>query len=164
MEDDSLVVDKASKGLKWVIVRIMNAAPKDDPPKPATPYQMTQKGCTFSPHVAIVAPKTDLLILNPDKIMHNIHTQPYDSEDKPLNQATQTDLIYKAAWLNDPDLISIQCDMHNWMHGFILCHDPRYCAVSGADGTFEIKDLPAGKYKVNIYHEKFGELLEEGND
>ncbi len=153
--DESLVVDKATKGLKWAIIRIQDAKPKDEAPK-APAYQLDQKGCAFSPHVVVVPPGTDLSILNPDKIMHNIHTLPYDSEDPPQNSATRENLTYKAKWLKDPDLIQITCDIHKWMKGFIVCHDPRYCAVSGADGTFEIKNLPAGKYKVNIWHEKCG--------
>jgi hypothetical protein len=30
-------------------------------------------------------------------------------------------------------------------------------AVSGADGTFEIKDVPPGTYTVTAWHEKLGE-------
>jgi hypothetical protein len=161
VQDESLVVDKASKGLKWTIIRIMNANPKDDPPRATTPYALTQKGCTFMPHVVIVPPNTDLEILNPDKILHNIHTTPYDSNDPQQNPAVATDFTYKAAWLKEADLIKIECNIHPWMKGHILCHDPRYCAVTGADGTFEIKNLPSGKYKLNVWHEKFGNYLKK---
>jgi len=158
--DENLVVDKATKGLKWAIIRIQNAKPKDAPPK-AEKYQLDQKSCTFTPHVVIVPPETDLTVLNPDKIMHNIHTYPFDSEDASQNTATLTDLTYKAKWLKDADLIEVKCDIHTWMHGYIVCHDPRYCAVSGADGTFEIKNLPPGKYKLNVWHEKFGNYMKK---
>ena len=159
--DESMVVDKATKGLKWAIIRIMDAKPKDAPPAPEKPYSIDQQGCTFTPHVVVVAPGTDLEILNPDKILHNIHTLPYDSEDPAQNTAAQDKLTYKAKWLKDPDLIELKCDVHGWMKGFIVCHDPRYCAISGADGKFEIKNVPAGKYKVNIYHESFGNYMKK---
>ncbi|HZD94660.1 MAG TPA: DUF2012 domain-containing protein [Candidatus Sulfotelmatobacter sp.] len=32
-----------------------------------------------------------------------------------------------------------------------------YFAVSGTDGTFEIKNLPPGEYTLAAVHEKFGE-------
>ncbi len=159
--DESLVVDKATKGLKWAIIRIKDAKPKDPLPKPEKPFEIDQHGCTFTPHVVIVPPGTDLEVLNPDKILHNIHTLPYDSEDPPQNTAAQGQLTYKGKWLKDEDLIELKCDIHGWMKGFIVCHDPRYCAVSGADGTFEIKNLPAGKYKVNVFHESFGNYMKK---
>ncbi len=157
--DESLVVDKATRGLKWAIIRIMGVEPKDAPPTPAKPYQIDQKGCAFSPHVVIVPPNTDLGILNPDKVLHNIHTLPYDSNDPPQNIAAQGPIVYKAKWLKEPDLIEIKCDIHGWMKGLIVCHAPRYCAVTGTDGTFEIKHLAPGVYKVNVFHESFGNYM-----
>lgn len=154
--DESLVVDPATKGLKWAIIRIMDAKPKDAPPKPAKPYELDQKGCTFTPHVVIVPPETDLEILNPDKILHNVHTSPFDSADPVQNPAAADKMTYKAKWLKEPDLIAVTCNIHGWMKGYICCHDPRYCAVTAADGTFEIKNLPAGKYQVNVWQESFG--------
>jgi plastocyanin len=156
--DESLVVDKATKGLKWAIIRL---TPPDAVKMPALPKadksaEIDQQGCTFTPHVIVVPPGTPFDILNPDKITHNIHTLPYDSEDPSKNFAVSDKSIYKGEWLKDADLIEIKCDIHNWMKGFIVCHDPRLCALSAADGTFEIKNLPAGKYKANIFHEKFG--------
>jgi plastocyanin len=157
--DESLVVDAANNGLKWTIVRIVDAQPKDAAPKPEQAPELDQKGCTFSPHVLVVPPNTDLTILNPDKMMHNVHTVPYDFLNLPQNFAispNQPSATYKAKWLESPELIEFRCDIHTWMKGFVVVHDPRYCAVTGADGSFEIKNLPAGKYKLNIWHEKFG--------
>ncbi|MEI6236101.1 MAG: hypothetical protein WCT04_23850 [Planctomycetota bacterium] len=158
--DESLIVDPATSGLKWVVIRIMDITPKNAPPlEPA--YTLTQKGCRFSPHIVTVPPGVDLNILNPDGILHNIHTTPYDSNDPAQNFAVTKDALYKGQWLKEPDLIEVKCDVHGWMKAFILCHDPRYCAISDTDGTFEIKSLPPGKYKVNIWHESFGNYLKQ---
>ena len=157
--DESLVVDKASGGLKWVMVRILDVKTKDAPPKPAVPIQISQKGCTFTPHVIVVPPETDLEILNPDAILHNIHTTAYDFANPSQNTVhspTEPKKIYKAMWLKEPEIIEIKCDIHFWMKGFIVVHDPRFCAVTGADGAFEIKNVPPGKYSVEVFHEKLG--------
>jgi len=37
------------------------------------------------------------------------------------------------------------------MKGFFVVHDPRFCAVTGADGVFEIKNIPPGTYKGTIF-------------
>ncbi len=140
--DESLVVDKATGGLKWAIVRIMDAKAKDAPPKPAGPVQIDQKGCVFSPHVIVVPPETDLEVLNPDAILHNVHSTAYDFANPSQNfvaSPTESKIVYKAQWLKEPEIIEIKCDIHSWMNGFIVVHDPRYCAVTGVDGSFEIK-------------------------
>jgi len=52
----------------------------------------------------------------------------------------------------------VGCDVHPWMKAYHLAVDHPFAAVSAADGTFEIKDLPAGKHEFKVWHEKGGEL------
>jgi len=59
----------------------------------------------------------------------------------PPTPPPQSDFVYKAKWIKDPDIIEIKCDMHGWMKGFIVVHDARYCAVTGAEARLKIKDL-----------------------
>ena len=42
------------------------------------------------------------------------------------------------------------------MKGYVLPRDNPYFAVSGADGKFEIKDLPVGKLEFQVWQEKAG--------
>ncbi|GJL80355.1 MAG: hypothetical protein NPINA01_33440 [Nitrospinaceae bacterium] len=55
----------------------------------------------------------------------------------------------------------LQCDQHNFMEadGRIVWNP--YYAVSGADGTFKIDGIPAGKYKVTAWHPYAGESTQE---
>lgn len=157
--DESLVVDPKTNGIKWTIVRILDAELKDAPPKPATPPQIDQKGCVFSPHVLVVAPGTDLEVLNPDAINHNFKTIGMDfisPERNPLIPGSMAKYVYPGKDLTSLEVVQATCSIHGWMKAFIVVHDPRTCAVTGADGSFEIKYLPSGKYKLNIWHEKLG--------
>jgi len=49
--------------------------------------------------------------------------------------------------------VAFQCNIHTWMNanGFVLNHP--YVAVTDKDGKFEIKNLPAGKVKLYVFHE-----------
>src|SRR5436190_1641079 len=112
--DDSLVVDPKTKGIQWVIVRIMNATPKDAPPKPAHAPTINQKDYKYTPHVLIVPPNTDIEILNPDKSFNNFHSLPFYSDNPQNNfgmQPHQEKVTYKAEWLKDPDIIQFRSDM-----------------------------------------------------
>ena len=46
----------------------------------------------------------------------------------------------------------LQCDQHEFMQGFFLPVSSPYFAVVKDDGSFEIKDVPAGKHKVVAWH------------
>ena len=46
----------------------------------------------------------------------------------------------------------LQCDQHEFMQGFFLPVSNPYYAVVKDDGSFEIKDVPAGKHKVVAWH------------
>ncbi len=152
--NEDLVVDEKTKGIKWVIARLM-IEPKDAPPKAEKKAQITQKGCTFAPHTIIVAPGEDVEVLNPDGIAHNVHTTGYDFLNPPLNvmcgAADTSKDIKGPKYLKDAEIVKLECNIHPWMKGFIVVHDPRYAALTGDDGKFEIKNVPPGKYKMNLY-------------
>ena len=110
-----------------------------------------------SPGALVVSPGGDIEVLNPDKIGHNIHLVPLDLLNKSINTmmgAADEKLVLKGEkYFTDPEVIRIQCDIHPWMNCYVAVHDPRYASVSGADGAFEIKNIPSGRYEMVISHE-----------
>ena len=165
VDNDTLIVDPTTKAIKWSIIRLM-IEPKDAPPKAAKLAQLDQKGCHFEPHVVVSAPGEDVEFLNGDGspgnmgAIHNIHSMGYDFVNKEFNQAHQpgaSKIMKGSVYFKDPEIVQINCNMHGWMKSFVVVHDPRYCAVTGADGKFEIKNVPPGKYKINVMQESCGE-------
>jgi hypothetical protein len=53
-------------------------------------------------------------------------------------------------------MIEIKCDIHPWMRAYLGAFDHPYFALSGADGSFTLKNLPPGEYTVEAWHERFG--------
>ena len=54
------------------------------------------------------------------------------------------------------------CDIHGWMGGRIGVFNHPYFALTKDDGTFEIKNAPAGSFKIFLQHEKVGWLHKGG--
>jgi len=53
-----------------------------------------------------------------------------------------------------PAPMEISCQFHTWMNGWILFFDNPYHAVTKADGSFEIKNVPIGTdLTVVAWHE-----------
>jgi hypothetical protein len=73
--------------------------------------------------------------------------------------------------------LTIKCNIHPWMDGYLRVIDTPYYDISKSDtldgkdkveksdakfGTYEIKNLPAGKVRVIVWHEKCGYLNKDG--
>jgi hypothetical protein len=54
----------------------------------------------------------------------------------------------------------VSCNIHPWMKGWLLVRDDPYMAVSAADGTFEIKNIPVGQHEFQFWQEAAGFLKE----
>ena len=59
-------------------------------------------------------------------------------------------------FFSKPGMVKITCDVHNWMVGYVAVSKHPYITVTGYSGKFEISDVPAGKYKIKVWHEKLG--------
>src|SRR5262249_25020073 len=54
---------------------------------------------------------------------------------------------------------SYSCSIHTWMKGWIGTFSHPYFAVTDADGNFEIKNAPAGKFRLMVWQEKVGWVI-----
>jgi hypothetical protein len=53
-------------------------------------------------------------------------------------------------------MIPFICNVHPWMKSYVGVVEHPFFSVSGDNGQFEIKDLPAGTYVIEAWHEKLG--------
>lgn len=139
----------------------LRKAPKAGESVAAGDVIFDQKSCVFKPHALVVPVGKTVRVLNSDSVAHNTHTNgkkttSFNSIVKP-NDTVGVQLIYKQA---EQEPISVVCDIHSWMRAYHLPIDHPFATVSAEDGTFEIKDLPAGKHEFKVWHEAGG-LLEK---
>ena len=120
---------------------------------------LTNKECRFEPHVVVVRLSQKLMLKNDDPTGHNTNVQPfYSPAINPILAAGSDPLKHKLA---KPEVrpVKVGCNIHTWMGAWLIVRTDPYAAVSGGDGTFEIKDLPAGKeLEFGLWHEKAGYL------
>ena len=57
--------------------------------------------------------------------------------------------------------IQMRCDVHFWMKGYVHVLANPYFAITGDDGSFTIKDLPAGTYTLELWHETLGTQMQQ---
>ena len=120
---------------------------------------LDQNGCEYQPHVLAVPAGADVTILNPDKVLHNIHT--YSKINKPMNRAQPKFKKKLKVKFDKPEVMEVKCDVHGWMSAWIFVAGNPYYSVTGEDGAFSLTDVPAGKYKVEVWHETLGKQSAE---
>lgn len=126
----------------------------------ATNPVFDQKTCEFHPHVLAFPAGSTIDILNSDGILHNIHTT--STANPPTNQAQPKFKPKIQLKVEKPEWpIKVVCDAHGWMSAYWISQEHPYYAVTGADGSFKIADLPPGDYDVEIWHEKLGKKTEK---
>jgi hypothetical protein len=122
-------------------------------PAPAEPVLLDQNGCDYHPHMVAMMAGQKLKIRNSDDTLHNIHPRPQVNQEFNQGQAKKGMEMQKL--FDKPEmLIPVGCDVHPWMRAFISVLSNPYFAVTGEDGTFEIKGLPAGEYEIEAAHGK----------
>ena len=156
---DEEIAAGAGGGLKNVVVRIAKGV-SNPPPPPGTPAVVDQNGCRYVPRVQVVQAGQSLEIRNSDSTLHNVHT--YKGTATLFNQAhIQGMAPIKKKFPTVGDVVRFKCDVHPWITAYVLVTDNPYYAVSGEDGSFTIADVPAGKYTVEIWHERLGTQTKE---
>ena len=155
---EDLVVNQ-SGGIKNVVVTLTNIT-KGKPMLVEDYAILEQKECTYRPHVSVVAVGQPLKVQNSDGILHNVHS--HSVKNPPVNLAqpgSVKELEIKP--YTTPELIKFSCDVHGWMSAYVWVTDHPYAVVSRDGGSYEIPDIPPGKYKVKFWHETLGEQVQE---
>jgi hypothetical protein len=154
--DESLIVDKDTKGIANVFIYLAKAPEgyKHVPPKDAAVFD--QKACKFFPHAMIVQLGQDVKVLSGDDCLHNTHctttTFQFNEAVKP-NDRVGLKLTYPKTFRTP---VPVTCDLHPWMKAYHLVVDHPFAAITDAKGNFEIPNLPAGKYEFVIFQESSG--------
>ena len=154
--DESLLVNSAAgNGVANVFVYLRKAPKGTKSPVPDGPVVMDQKDCIFLPHAMLVRVGQTVLVKSDDAVSHNVHTFPLrntglNSLVAP-NDRVGLKLIYQRS---EPIPLQVTCDVHTWMRSYHLVLDHPFMAVTDSEGRFEIKDLPVGKHKFRIWHER----------
>jgi hypothetical protein len=117
---------------------------------------MDQKGCWFEPRVLGIQTGQEFEVTNSDPVTHNIHPRAHVNREWNQSQAQGTAPLERK--FGYPEImIRVKCNIHSWMHAWIGVVDNPYFAVTGSDGTFELKNIPPGEYIIGTWQEALGE-------
>jgi hypothetical protein len=118
------------------------------------PTSLDNNGCLFVPHAIALRKGQTLVVKNSDPVGHNTNISVFSfNQIIPANGEVKITANAEGSLPQD-----VTCNIHPWMKGKVLCQNHPYMAITGEDGTFEIKNIPAGEREFQFWHEAAGYL------
>jgi plastocyanin len=145
-----LYVDR-SGGVRYAVLFLPDWQPGGD--RPSGTVVMNQRNFIFQPQVIAIRAGQTVRFTNDDPANHNVRTQ----DSNPAN----TFSINMGSGRIEPDThrfaptgvgrpLQLSCDIHPWMAAWVYVFDHQNFAVTNADGTFRIDNVPVGRHRIAV--------------
>jgi len=105
----------------------------------------------YAPHVVVVPVGSTVRFPNHDPFNHNVFS---------LSEPNTFDLgLYgrgeaKSQTFANPGLVRVYCNVHPRMVAYVLVMANRLYAQPGQDGSFVIENVPPGRHRLHVWHER----------
>ncbi len=136
-----------------VVAEPLAGAPK---PQPGQKAVMDQRNLAFVPAVLVVQTGTAVDFPNSDQVRHQVYSF---SEAKTFQLGLYAGGAHDPVVFNRAGLVTLGCNIHDSMVGYIYVTDSPWYGRTGADGTLRLHDLPAGEYTVRVWHQLLDESV-----
>jgi len=123
---------------------------------PAAPVVIEQKGEEFHPYVTPVVAGTRISFPNHDTVQHHVYSlSPAKRFEIPLYRGESKEAIL----FDRPGIITLGCNIHDWMAAYVVVLATPYYAKSDATGSAAIAGLPPGRYELAVWHPRHPDEL-----
>ena len=168
------------RGLKDTVVLLIDATKG----KPFTfePPTIEARDCRFLPFVSVVKDRSEVNVVNLDPVFHDI--QAYETSHLgprvlfntplPMNPHHKRNVGADShehlagqpmkeviRMTKDRRIFVMQCGFHAYMESWGMAVDNPYFAITQADGTFLLGDVPPGDYTLMAWHPGVGTTMEK---
>jgi plastocyanin len=119
-------------------------------PRAARVRALLQKDKRFIPHVLAVPLGATVEFRNDDDFFHNVFSisKPNDFDLGFYKSGASREQVFAA-----PGPVSLLCNIHTSMNGWVYVSDSPWFGQADVQGRFTVKNVPPGKYVVEVWHE-----------
>lgn len=149
---EDMIISPENRGIRNVIVALADVPEKKVPTLAPERLVVDNTDCRFAPHASVLTVGSTIEAVNSDPVLHTTHL--YGAVEANISLPIKGSRTTRA--VHRPGMIIIKCDIHGWMQGFIRVDPHPFHAVTAADGSFQIFNIPAGTYTLEVWHEKLG--------
>lgn len=116
-----------------------------------------QQGLQFVPRVQAMTVGQRLRFTNADSERHTVHvvTPGFDFNESMAPGEPRE-------WVPEkPGVVRLACDIHSHMRGYVVVSASPWVRVCTREGAFRLRDVPEGRYVLNVWHEMGDPLRRE---
>jgi len=122
---------------------------------PARLHEIMQQDEEFTPFVTVVQAGSTVVFPNRDKVQHHVYSLSKARKfELPLYNPGQAERLV----FDQPGLITLGCNIHDWMLAYLVVVATPYYAQTGAPGSVTVA-APPGRYRLEIWHPRLATLL-----
>jgi plastocyanin len=121
------------------------------PPRPRTRSHaaIEQRDREFIPWMTVVQTGTSVDFPNNDTVRHHVYSF---SEPKRFEIKLYAGKPGQPIVFDKPGQVDIGCNIHDWMEAHVLVVETPYFARTDADGRATVAGVPAGRYRLRVWH------------
>jgi plastocyanin len=105
----------------------------------------------YAPHVVVVPIGSTVRFPNHDPFNHNVFSV---SEPNAFDLGLYGRGETKSQTFARPGLVRVYCNVHPRMVAYVLVMANRLYAQPGQDGSFTIENVPSGRHRLHVWHER----------
>lgn len=140
----TVIADGSPKDDASNVVVYLEGIAADPQPLPTTP-QIHQRDQRFMPEVTVVTRGSTIAFPNDDKIFHNVFSV---SEPARFDLGLYKSGESKSVEFDRAGVVDVYCNIHPQMAAKIKVLDTPYYALTAANGSFFMPNVPPGTYPV----------------
>jgi len=147
------VTDSAGHGVAGVVIIVVPdiQAPEKHQPRTAI---MDQQHMQFVPRVLVIQTGTGVDFPNSDQIQHQVYSF---SAPKTFKLSLYAGHKYPPVVFDRPGLVTLGCNIHDSMIGYIYVTDSPFFGRSDESGQLQLHGLPPGNYTLSVSHPQMQE-------
>lgn len=121
-------------------------------PTRSTTIDINQQDRAFYPQINIMRKNNNINFINKDDITHQIYSPIGDNKFSFKIRAGES---YTQPNLSTLGEVTMGCNIHDWMSGYLLVVDTPYYGVTNEKGTVNFNITHKGEYKITLWHPLF---------
>jgi plastocyanin len=143
---------------------VMLHGPAGAGPKTAEAFVVDQVDQAFQPDLTVIPVGSRVSFPNSDKVSHQVYSfSPAKRFQLPLYRGTP----YAPTLFDKPGIVTLGCNIHDDMIAYVVVTDAAWFGRTEPDGSWRAEALPAGKFRVQVWHPRLREpaaLIEQRID
>ena len=134
-------------------VVMLHGPPGSSPARPAT-FVVDQVDQSFKPDLTVIPVGSTVTFPNSDKVSHQVYSfSPAKRFQLPLYRGTP----YAPTKFETAGIVTLGCNIHDDMIAYLVVTDAAWFGRTGADGNWTAGDLPAGQFRIEVWHPRLRE-------